>query len=252
MENPELDLVTNIIGTFNILEIARKKDAKIIFTSTNKVYGENVNKLKLIENEKRYEFADEKYKKGIPEEFPIDLTSHTPYGCSKLASDIYVQDYFYTYGLSTFCLRMSCIYGIRQFGVEDQGWVAWFAIATLTNKQINIYGNGKQVRDILYVEDLCNLISKIIDSKIKHAVYNIGGGPSNSISLLELLDLLERITGRRANVKFFDWRKSDQYVYISDITKAKRELNWEPKISFEEGIKRLINWIKENINLFQS
>lgn len=252
LDNPEVDLISNIFGTFNMLELARKKDAKFIFTSTNKVYGENVNKIKLIEKEKRYDFAEEKYKNGIPEDFPVDLTSHTPYGCSKLAADIYVQDYYYTYGISTFCLRMSCIYGTRQFGVEDQGWVAWFVIAMLTDKQINIYGNGKQVRDILYVEDLCNLISKIMKSKIKHGVYNIGGGAKNSVSLLELLEYLESKTGKKAKIKFFNWRKSDQLVYISNIKKAKDEFGWEPAITFEEGVDKLINWVSNNISLFHS
>ncbi len=191
IEQSKLDFLINVAGTINVLELARKKDAAIIFLSTNKVYGENVNKIKIIEREKRYEIADEKYKYGIPENFPVDLTPHTPYGCSKLAADLYVQDYHYTYGLRTFSLRLSCVYGPRQFGVEDQGWVAWFIIATLTGQQINIYGNGKQVRDVLFIEDLCDLVEKIILSKNRHGVYNIGGEMNILARYLKKGDLIE-------------------------------------------------------------
>jgi CDP-paratose 2-epimerase len=251
IEQPKLDFLINLEGTLNILELARKKDSTIIFLSTNKVYGENVNKIKIKEGAKRYEIIDEKYKYGIPEDFPIDLTSHTPYGCSKTAADIYVQDYHYTYGLKTFSLRLSCIYGTRQFGVEDQGWVSWFTIATLTGQEINIYGNGKQVRDVLFVTDLCELIEKIIFSQISHRVYNIGGGIQNSISLLELLDFLFFLTNKKAKINFFDWRKGDQYVYISDISLVKKDLNWEPKIDVKSGIKKLVDWVSQNINIFK-
>jgi CDP-paratose 2-epimerase len=250
IEQPKLDFLINLVGTLNILELARKKDAKIIFMSTNKVYGENVNKIKIKEGEKRYEIIDERYKNGIPEDFPIDLTSHTPYGCSKVAADIYVQDYYYTYGLKTFSLRLSCIYGTRQFGVEDQGWVSWFTIATLMDKEINIYGNGKQVRDVLFVTDLCELIEKIIFSNINHRVYNVGGGLRNSISLLELLDLLYFLTNKRTKIKFFDWRKGDQFVYISDISMVKKDLNWEPKVDVNSGVKKLVEWVSQNIKIF--
>jgi CDP-paratose 2-epimerase len=145
---------------------------------------------------------------------------------------------------------MSCIYGTRQFGFEDQGWVAWFIIAALFNRPITIYGNGKQVRDLLYVTDLIEAYNKFIESDLKHAVFNIGGGPENTISLLEFLDLLEKETGKRSKTTFSDWRPSDQKVYISDISKVKKALNWEPKISPKEGMKKLISWVKENKDLF--
>ena len=249
--NPRIDFEINALGTFNILEAARLEDASLIFTSTNKVYGENVNKIPVIERETRYEYADPKFREGIPETFPIDLTGHSPYGCSKLAADIYVQDYAHTYGLKTGVFRMSCIYGERQFGVEDQGWVSWLTIATLTGKPITIYGDGKQVRDVLYVEDLIDAFDKFLNLKLKHEVFNIGGGPKNTLSLLELLEMLKRMSGINPKVSFAGWRPADQKVYISNINKARALLNWEPKISPEDGVKRLVNWVSNNIELFK-
>jgi CDP-paratose 2-epimerase len=249
--NPRIDFEINTLGTFNILEVARLEDASLIFASTNKVYGENVNKIPIVEKETRYEYTDPRFIEGIPETFPIDLTGHSPYGCSKLAADIYVQDYAYTYTLKTGVFRMSCIYGERQFGVEDQGWVSWFAIATLTGKPITIYGDGKQVRDVLYVGDLINAFDKFLNSNLKHEVFNIGGGPKNTLSLLELLEMLKRMNGMNPKISFADWRPADQKVYISNINKAKVLLNWEPKTTPEDGIRRLVNWILNNIGLFK-
>jgi len=249
--NPRIDFEINMLGTFNVLEVARLEDASLIFASTNKVYGENVNRIPVIEKETRYEYADPNFREGIPETFPIDLAGHSPYGCSKLAADIYVQDYAYTYSLKTGVFRMSCIYGERQFGVEDQGWVSWFAIATLTGKPIIIYGDGKQVRDVLYVEDLVNAFDKFLNSNLKHEVFNIGGGPKNTLSLLELLEMLKRMSGMDPKISFTDWRPADQKVYISNINKAKILLNWEPKTTPEDSIRRLVNWILNNIGLFK-
>jgi len=249
--NPRIDFEINTLGTFNVLEVARLEDANLIFASTNKVYGENVNKIPVIEKETRYEYADPKFREGIPETFPIDLAGHSPYGCSKLAADIYVQDYAHTYGLKTGVFRMSCIYGERQFGVEDQGWVSWFAIATLTGKPITIYGDGKQVRDVLYIGDLINVFDKFLNSNLKHEVFNIGGGPKNTLSLLELLEMLKRMSGMNPKISFTEWRPADQKVYISNINKAKILLNWEPKTMPEDGVGRLVNWISNNIGLFK-
>jgi len=250
LENPREDLEINVLGTFNVLEAARLCDAAVIYCSTNKVYGDNVNKIPIVEKDRRYEFADDKYKNGIPEDFPIDLCEHTPYGCSKLAGDIYVQDYGHTYGLKTGVFRMSCVYGERQFGVEDQGWVAWFAIATLLNKPITIYGDGKQVRDVLYVKDLIRAYDLFINSNLKQAVFNIGGGPENTLSLLELLDLLEGLTGKRAKISYENWRPSDQKIYVSDISKVKEKLRWNPRVGPKEGVNKLVEWVKENKGLF--
>jgi CDP-paratose 2-epimerase len=249
--NPRIDFEINTLGTFNVLEVARLEDASLIFASTNKVYGENVNKIPIVEKETRYEYTDPRFIEGIPETFPIDLTGHSPYGCSKLAADIYVQDYAYTYGLKTGVFRMSCIYGERQFGVEDQGWVSWFTIATLTGKPITIYGNGKQVRDVLYIGDLIDVFDKFLNSNLKHEVFNIGGGPKNTLSLLELLEMLKKMSGMNPKISFTEWRPADQKVYISNINKAKILLNWEPKTTPENGIRRLVNWISNNIGLFK-
>jgi len=252
LRNPRTDFEINAVGTFNVLEAARLSENNpcVVYCSTNKVYGNNVNKIAVIEKEMRYEFADERYKNGIPEDFPTDLCEHTPYGCSKFAGDVYVQDYAHTYGLKTGVFRMSCIYGERQFGVEDQGWVAWFAIATLLDKPITIYGDGKQVRDVLYVKDLVRAYDLFINSNLKQAVFNIGGGPENTLSLLELLDLLEGLTGKRAKISYENWRPSDQKVYISDISKVKEKLRWNPRVDPREGVNKLVKWVRENKGLF--
>ena len=250
--NPREDFEINVVGTFNVLEAARLSDAAVIYCSTNKVYGDNVNKIPIVEKEKRYEFADVRYKNGVPEDFPVDLCEHTPYGCSKLAGDIYTQDYGYVYGLKTGVFRMSCIYGERQFGVEDQGWVAWFTIATLLNKPITIYGNGKQVRDILYVKDLVRAFDLFLESNLKHEVFNIGGGINNTLSLLELLDLLEKLTGKRTTIKYNNWRPSDQKVYISNISKICELLKWMPEVNPKEGIRKLVEWVNNNLNLLNN
>jgi len=146
---------------------------------------------------------------------------------------------------------MSCIYGTRQFGVEDQGWVAWFTIATILEKPITIYGNGKQVRDVLYVGDLVGTYDAFIKNDLPYGVFNMGGGAKNTLSLLELLELLEDLIGKRSKITFTDWRPSDQKVYISDISNAKEKLSWSPKVSPQEGVKRLIKWVEENARLFR-
>lgn len=253
MVNPEVDFAVNAHGTFNVLEASRRSgnNPAVIHCSTNKVYGSNVNKIKVLEEKTRYLFKAN-FEDSIPETFPIDLCEHTPYGCSKLAGDLYTQDYAKIYDLKTAVFRMSCIYGPRQFGVEDQGWVAWFTIATITGKPITIYGNGKQVRDILYIKDLIHAFDAFLQKKNQPSgeVFNIGGGPKNTLSLLELLDILEQLTGKRSKINFSNWRPSDQKVYISNITKAKEKLGWIPKIDPQEGVKRLVNWVLENKQLF--
>lgn len=249
IKEPKLDFETNVLGTFNVLEAARLTNAAVVYCSTNKVYGENINGIPVVEGAKRYNFADEKYAKGISEVFRVDGTWHTPYGCSKLAGDIYVQDYADSYGLKTGAFRMSCIYGERQFGMEDQGWVAWFTIATLLGKPITIYGNGKQVRDVLHVSDLVRAFDRFLTSNLKHEIFNIGGGAENTLSLLELLDLLEQFVGKRPKISFAGWRLGDQKVYISDISKAAKKLGWKPRVSPDEGVKKLVDWVSANLDL---
>jgi CDP-paratose 2-epimerase len=254
LDDPISDFEINALGTFNVLEAARKSKERptVIYCSTNKVYGENVNEIPVEEKGKRYVFAD--YKQGIPEDFSIDDCAHTPYGCSKLAGDLYVQDYGRREEIETGVFRMSCIYGTRQFGSEDQGWVAHFVISTLTGRPITIYGDGKQLRDVLFVTDLVELFDRFLDKSDKYSgeVFNAGGGPTNTLSLLELLELLEKETSIRPQVSYSDWRPSDQKVYISDISKAKKKLGWEPKIGVEEGVSKLISFVRENKELFKT
>jgi CDP-paratose 2-epimerase len=252
IENPREDFEINALGTLNVLEAARQSnsDPIIVFTSTNKVYGNNVNKIPLIEKDTRYEFADPNYKEGIPENFSTDAEEHTPYGSSKYTADIYIRDFFNIYGLKTVTFRMSCIYGTRQFGNEDQGWVSYFIISSFFNKPIVIYGDGKQVRDVLYIDDLIRSFELAYQNikKTKGKVYNIGGGAKNTMSLLELLNMLKNL-GLNPKYKFDKWRPADQKVYISDIKKAK-EFDWAPEITPKEGVKKLLNWVKENKRLF--
>jgi CDP-paratose 2-epimerase len=252
VKNPRNDFEINALGTFNVLDAARQNDSDpiIIFTSTNKVYGNNVNKIPLIEKNMRYEFDDPKYKDGITEDFSTDADEHTPYGSSKYAADIYVRDFSSIYDLKNVIFRMSCIYGTRQFGNEDQGWVSYFIISSFFNKPLVLYGDGKQVRDVLFVDDLVRAFELACQNikKTKGKVYNIGGGIKNTISLLELLNLLKNL-GLNPKYKFADWRPADQKVYISNIMKA-TEFGWKPKISPQEGVKKLLEWVKENKRLF--
>jgi len=246
IENPTTDFEVNAVGTFNVLEAARKSkgDPAVLYLSTNKVYGENVNKIPVSKKGKRYLFADKHFDRGISEMYPIDLTGHTPYGCSKLTGDLYAQDYSKTYGLDTCVFRMSCIYGTRQFGNEDQGWVAHFIISTLQNRKLTIYGDGKQVRDVLFVSDLVTACDSFLNKRkeVLGEVFNIGGGPDNTLSLLELLNLLKKLTNKKSEISFQDWRTGDQRVYISDISKAKTKLGWQPSIDPLEGVQRFIAW----------
>lgn len=251
--NPVDDFQNNVIGTFNLLESARLSncDPIMILCSTNKVFGNNVNNCIVIEEQYRYNF-DKDFSSGINEVFPIDLCEHTPYGASKLCSDLYFQEYRHTYGLRTGVFRMSCIYGTRQFGVEDQGWIAHFVISAVLGKKIKIFGDGKQVRDVLYITDLINAFDLYVKkvNQIKHNVFCIGGGSSNTLSLLELIDLLEKLLNKEIKFEFQEWRPSDQKVYISDIRKAKHLLKWSPKVNPEDGINKLVKWVKINKELF--
>jgi CDP-paratose 2-epimerase len=247
--NPREDFDINALGTFNVLEAVRKSDNKpsLIYSSTNKVYGK-MEELEVLEGEKRYKYKDIE---GVDEKQNLDF--HSPYGCSKGAADQYVLDYARIYDLKTVVLRQSCIYGTRQFGIEDQGWVAWFIIATSLGTPLKIYGNGKQVRDVLYIEDLVRCFEMVFDKidKTSGNAYNIGGGPNNSLSLLELISQIESLHGREIEHSFHDWRPGDQPVFICDINKARNDFGWEPKVSPEEGVKKLFNWVQENKELFQ-
>ncbi|MBI5134441.1 MAG: GDP-mannose 4,6-dehydratase [Candidatus Taylorbacteria bacterium] len=242
--NPREDFEINALGTFNVLEAVRlsKRKPMLIYASTNKVYG-GMDEVKIAEKKDKYDYKDIE---GISEKQPLDF--HSPYGCSKGAGDQYVRDYSRIYGLKTVVMRQSCIYGPHQFGVEDQGWVAWFIIATILGKDITIYGNGKQVRDVLHVRDLFELwdIAEKNATRSSGKAYNVGGGPKESTSLLAFLAYLEKISGNKIPLKFSDWRPGDQPVYISDISKVKKDLGWKPATKKEKGFTELYEWALKN------
>ncbi len=249
--DPRRDFEDNALGTFNTLEAARLSGQNPIFiyTSTNKVYG-GMESARVVDAGSRYAFAD--MPNGVSEDWPLDF--HSPYGCSKGTGDQYVRDYARIYGLPTVVFRQSSIYGPRQFGIEDQGWIAFLAICAATNKPITIYGDGKQVRDILYVDDLARAF-EAASANIQRAagqIFNIGGGPSRTLSIwTETGPLLERLAGRALPVSFSGWRPGDQRIYVSDISKAQAVLGWTPLVAPEEGVARLWSWIQSNLHLFK-
>ncbi len=247
--NPREDFEINSLGTFNVLEAIRKEapQATLIYSSTNKVYGEMTD-ISIIEEKERYNY---KNIRGISEKYHID--PHGPYGCSKYAGDSYTIDYARIFGLNTIVFRQSGIYGPHQFGIEEQGWLAWFCNALLFNKKITIYGDGKQVRDVLYIDDLLKAfdLATMNIKKTRGKAYNIGGGSKFSLSIWKLFDILEKSSRKKINYAFGPWRSGDQKIYISDITNAKKDFNWQPKISPKEGVKKLYNWISQNKNLIK-
>lgn len=250
VKNPREDFEINALGTFNILECIRNynPESLLIYTSTNKVYGEF--KSDVVEGDLRYYYGSKEYI-GIGEEQNLDF--HSPYGCSKGTADQYVRDYNRIYGLKTIVLRQSCIYGPNQFGIEDQGWVSWFSISSIFDKEFTIYGDGKQVRDVLHVYDLIDLYKSIIGNVdiCVGKIYNIGGGSLNTMSLLELIELIKNKLDKDLKYNFSDWRPGDQKIYVSDINKIKSEIGWEPKINTNEGVGMMIDWLLENKEVFK-
>ena len=246
--DPREDFEINALGTFNILEATRLEapDAFFEFASTNKVYGK-MDDLEIIERGGRYDYANLPH--GIDETRGLDF--HSPYGCSKGTADQYVRDYSRVYGLRSVVLRQSCIYGTRQFGVEDQGWVAWFTIASILGKPITIYGDGKQGRDLLWIDDLESVYAGLYEHADKTAgeIYNVGGGPENVLSLLELVEQLRRASILRRPANFAEWRQGDQKVFVCDIRKLSKAIHWKPSVSPREGVDRLIAWSMDNKEL---
>jgi CDP-paratose 2-epimerase len=242
--DPALDLSTNIMGTFNVLEAARAmpNPPAILFTSTNKVYGgmDEV-PVELGENGYRYSSGWS----GVGEGQPLDF--HSPYGCSKGAADQYVHDYARIFDLKTVVFRMSCIYGTRQFGTEDQGWVAHFARAILAGEPLTIYGDGHQVRDVLWIDDLVRAMRLAMDriDTVAGQVFNIGGGERNSVSVRGVIDRLQEITGVDARVTMADWRPGDQRIYVSDTARIEKVLGWRAETSWKAGLEKLVAWLDE-------
>jgi CDP-paratose 2-epimerase len=248
LSDPIYDFEVNARGTVNLLEALRslRNPPPIIFTSTNKVYGslEDVD-LRIAEN--RYEPVDETLRAcGISEDQRLDL--YSPYGCSKGAADQYILDYARIFGLPAVVFRMSCIYGPHQLGTEDQGWVAHFLINAINHRSITIYGDGKQVRDILFVEDLVEalLLARKNIRTISGQVFNIGGGVENTTSLRELLALIGQLHESKPRVKFANWRPGDQRYYVSNFSKFHTATGWSPRVSTEEGIRRLYDWLRHS------
>ena len=246
---PREDLDVNLCGTHNVLEAVRGSQARtppmLFFTSTNKVYGALPHR-RAAESDTRYRFCDPEIDaRGIDESEPLDF--HSPYGCSKGAADQYVHDYSRIYGLRTVVFRMSCIYGPRQFGNEDQGWVAHFMRAVAEDRPLMIYGNGKQVRDLLYIDDLVRAfrLAALRIERTAGNVYNIGGGPSQAISIWhELRPRLERLAGHSLAARFSTWRPGDQPIYVSDTCKAQRDFGWSPRVQIDDGLERLWAWAR--------
>ncbi|HEU0016247.1 MAG TPA: GDP-mannose 4,6-dehydratase [Longimicrobium sp.] len=244
MADPRLDLQTNVVGTFNVLEAARTASHRppVLFTSTNKVYG-GMEDVRVELAGGHYRYAD--LRRGIGEDARLDF--HSPYGCSKGAADQYVHDYARIFGLPTVVFRMSCIYGTRQFGNEDQGWVAHFGRALLAGDPITVYGDGHQVRDILWIGDLVDAMRRAMD-RIDHVageVFNVGGGAANAVTVRSVIARLEEITGRSVPVAFADWRPGDQRVYVSDTSRIERVLGWRARTSADAGLELLAEWLRE-------
>ncbi len=248
LDNPIEDFEINARGTLNLLEALRALDnpPPLVFTSTNKVYGD-LSEVRLQKRRDRYEPEDEEVQRhGFDEDCPLHF--HSPYGCSKGAACQYVQDYARTFKLPTVVFRMSCIYGPHQFGTEDQGWVAHFLIKSLEGAPLTIYGDGRQVRDILFVEDLVDAFLKVRQHipDLSGQAFNMGGGPANTISLLELMNLIAQLGCGKPDVRFEGWRPADQLYYVSDTRRFSELTGWAPRVGVEEGVTQLFEWLREH------
>ncbi|MFE1744328.1 NAD-dependent epimerase/dehydratase family protein [Coleofasciculus sp. H7-2] len=244
--DPVHDFEVNSSGTLNLLEEMRSlfDPPPLVFTSTNKVYG-NLPDIQFQQNHTRYQpIVGAGFPcPGISEDRPIDF--HSPYGCSKGAADQYVLDYARTFGMPTVVFRMSCIYGPHQFGTEDQGWVAHFLIRAIKGQPVTLYGDGMQVRDILFVEDLVDafLLAQENIRTLSGQAFNIGGGIENTISLLEFIELIREIHGKKPTVYFDNWRPGDQCYYVSDTRKFQAATGWTPQLSIPQGVRKLYQWL---------
>jgi CDP-paratose 2-epimerase len=245
LERPVEDFEVNARGALNVLEAVRLQNPElpVVFASTNKVYGRLLNDDDIVRLETRYAPKDTRLAEGISENTPVDL--YSPYGCSKGAADQYVRDYARVFGLRTAVLRMSCIYGPRQFGTEDQGWIAHFMIQAIRGKAVTIYGDGLQVRDALHVSDAVDAWLGVLAS-IEVAsgnIFNLGGGPGNAISLVELIELIAELRGERLAIGFDHWRPGDQPWYVSRIDALTKAIGWKPRVGLREGLPTLGAWL---------
>jgi CDP-paratose 2-epimerase len=246
LDNPRDDFEINARGTLNVLEAVRQLSpaAPILFASTNKVYGSLFADAAVRRSGSRCEPTNPTAQTGIGEEAPLDF--HSPYGCSKGAADQYVRDYARVFGLRSAVMRMSCIYGPRQFGTEDQGWIAHFMLQALAGNPITIYGNGLQVRDALHIEDAVSAWLAVLDriDALKGGVFNLGGGPGNALSLRELLDIIGALLGSRPPTIHAEMRPGDQPWYVSDTRALCNATGWQPQIALNEGLRTLWQWLE--------
>jgi CDP-paratose 2-epimerase len=253
LETPLTDFAVNVTGTLHVLEAIRLSARRppLLFTSTNKVYGA-LDDLQLLEGEHRWEPAGETARDGISERRPLDF--HSPYGCSKGSADAYVLDYARSFGLRSVVFRMSCIYGPRQFGTEDQGWVAHFVRAIREGRDLMIYGDGKQVRDLLFIEDLVRAMKRAEANSARLAgeAFNLGGGSVRSASLLEVVREISKVTGMHTRLQFEAPRVGDQKWYVSDTQKFEIASAWRPYTGVQEGIAALNRWLDESAPKFES
>ena len=245
LSDPELDFDVNLRGTVFLLEALRRQSAPppLIFASTNKVYG-NLANVALQRDGDAYLPEDPGLRAhGIGEERPLSF--YTPYGCSKGAADQYVLDYARGFGVPACVLRMSCIYGPRQLGTEDQGWLAHFLYSVQAGRPISIYGDGRQVRDVLYVDDAVDAYMAAWDriGQVSGQAFNLGGGPGNAVTLLEVLAEIGEISGRQADLRFSDWRPGDQRYFVADTRRAAAAFDLGPAVAWTDGLRRLAHWI---------
>ncbi|TGN90653.1 SDR family NAD(P)-dependent oxidoreductase [Bradyrhizobium yuanmingense] len=245
VSDPSADFEINARGTLNVLEAVRLHNASapVIFASTNKVYGRLIEDSEITLAGRRYMPVNDLLAGGISENAPLDF--YSPYGCSKGTADQYVHDYARVFGLQTVVMRMSCIYGPRQFGTEDQGWIAHFLLSAISGNPLTIYGDGKQVRDALHVSDAVSAWLAALDhiALARGRVLNLGGGPANAISLLELIDRITELTSRKVSYRFADWRPGDQPWYVTDTRALATALGWTPQMPLADGLRSLHTWL---------
>jgi CDP-paratose 2-epimerase len=250
-QDPAEDLSVNLLGAFNVLEVARAlpKNPAIIYLSTSKIYGAGVNRLDIVEQNGISRFTGQ-YENGVPENFPVDGHGRTPFGTSKLAADLYFQEYSHLYGLKTGVFRLSAVYGPRQFGFEEQSWPVKMILDIMLGRPVSVEGSGNIVRDLLYIDDLIPALDAFVKSEYRQCVFNIGGGRGSIITPLKLAELLEKKLQRSFKLDHLPALPYEQRVFYSDNSKISKILGWSPSVGIEKGIGEVIEWVVKNRKLF--